>query len=122
VSEAHRERKLIELIRTSLGPLPLGIELPLEAATQRPLWGDQTVEKADQLFHSGMRAGRSLKIGLGELPPTACFLQVRLFELDRDLTRAVHARPNDGGLAAQMGNCSDISFTTQHYPTNVVAC
>ena len=67
-------------------------------------------------------SGRSLKIGLGELPPVARFFQVRLFELRHDLTRAPHARPNDGGLTAQMGNCSDISFAIQHYPTHEVAC
>lgn len=55
MSEAHRERGLIELIRISLGPQPLGVELPLEAATERPLCGDQTVEKADQLFHDAVR-------------------------------------------------------------------
>jgi len=55
VSEAHRERGLIELIRISLGPQPLGVELPLEAATERLLCGDQTVEKADQLFHRAIK-------------------------------------------------------------------
>jgi hypothetical protein len=55
VSEARRERGLIELIRISLGPQPLGVELPLEAATERPLCGDQTVEKADQLFHDAIK-------------------------------------------------------------------
>jgi hypothetical protein len=29
----------------------LGVERPLEAATERPLWGEQMIEKADQLFH-----------------------------------------------------------------------
>ena len=55
MSEAHREWGLIELIRISLGPQPLGVELPLEAATEPPLCGDQTVEKADQLFHGAIK-------------------------------------------------------------------
>jgi hypothetical protein len=66
---------------------------------------------------AGVLAGCGLKIALGELPP-ACFLQVRLFELHHDLTRITHTRPNESGLASQMGNCSDISFVTQHYPIN----
>jgi hypothetical protein len=65
-----------------------------------------------------MRAGRSLKIGLGELPPVSRFLQVLLLELRHDLTRAAHTRPNEGSLASQVGNCSDISFATQHYSIN----
>jgi hypothetical protein len=69
-----------------------------------------------------MRAGRSLKIGLGELPPAARFLQVLLLELHHDLARAAHTRPNEGSLAAQVGNCSDISLATQHYTINEVAC
>jgi hypothetical protein len=59
-----------------------------------------------------------LKIALGELPPAACFLKVLLFELHHDLTRITHTRPNESSLASQMGNCSDISFVTQHYPIN----
>jgi hypothetical protein len=69
----------------------------------------------------GIREGRSLKIGLGELPPASRFLQVPLLELHHDLARVAHARPNEGSLASQMGNCSDISFATQHYAINEVA-
>jgi hypothetical protein len=69
----------------------------------------------------GVRAGRSLKLGLGELPPASRFLQVLLLELHHDLTRVAHTRPNEGGLASQMGNCSNISFATQHYTINEVA-
>jgi len=65
--------------------------------------------------------GCCLKIALGELPPAARFLQVLLVELHQDLTRVAHTRPNEGSLASQMGNCSDISFATQHYPINEVA-
>ena len=62
-----------------------------------------------------------LKIARRELPPAARFLQVLLVELHHDLTRVAHTRPNEGSLASQMGNCSDISFATQHYPINEVA-
>jgi hypothetical protein len=69
----------------------------------------------------GVRAGRSLKIGLGELPPAARFSQVMVLELHHDLTRVAHTRPNEGSLASQMGYCSDISFATQHYSINKLA-
>jgi hypothetical protein len=66
--------------------------------------------------------GCGLKISLGELPPAARLLQIRRFELHRDLTQNTQARPNKGTLTAQVGNCSDISFATQHYPINEVVC
>ena len=72
-------------------------------------------------FTVGVRAGCSIKLGLGELPPVARFLQVPLFELHHDLTRITHARANEGSLASQVGNGSDISFATQHYPINELA-
>ena len=63
-----------------------------------------------------------VEIPLGELPPAARFLQVRLLELHHDLTRVTHTRPNEGALTVQMGNCSDISLATRHYPVNEVTC
>ena len=65
-----------------------------------------------------MRADRSVKIALSELPQAARFVQVLLLELHHDLTRVAHARSNERNFAAQMGNCSDISFATQHYSIN----
>jgi hypothetical protein len=65
--------------------------------------------------------GCCLKIALGELPPAARFLQVLRVELHHDLTRVAQTRPNEGSPASQMGNCSNISFATQHYPINEVA-
>jgi len=65
---------------------------------------------------AGVLAGCCLKIALGELPPAARLLQVRLFELHHDLTRITHTWPNESSLASQMGNGSDISLVTQHYP------
>jgi hypothetical protein len=45
-------------------------------------------------------------------------LQVLLLELHHDLTRIAHTPPNEGRLTAQMGNWSDISLVTQHYPVD----
>jgi hypothetical protein len=65
--------------------------------------------------------GGGLKVTLSELPPPARFLQVQLFKLHHDLTWITQARPNQGGLAPQMGNCSDIPLATQHYSTDEMA-
>jgi hypothetical protein len=65
--------------------------------------------------------GSGLKVTLGELPPPARFLQVRLFKLDHDLTWITRARPNEGSLTPQMGNCSDIPLATRHYSTSEMA-
>jgi hypothetical protein len=70
---------------------------------------------------AGVLTGGCFKIALSELPPAAGFLQVLLVELRHDLTRVAQTRPHEGSPASQMGNCSDISFATQHNPINEVA-
>jgi Lecithin retinol acyltransferase len=56
-----------------------------------------------------------LKVALGELPPSSRFLQIALFELGHHLTWDSRTRLDEGSLATQVRNRSDVSFATHGF-------